>query len=132
MMKRDFLSFGLLALLVFLGGCSEVELISHVAKTTMPPVRGQGTFKVGNPYKVEGRTYYPAETYDYEETGIASWYGNEFKGKRTANGEIFDPNELTAAHRTLQMPSLVRVTNLDNGRSLIVRVNDRGPYSAGA
>jgi rare lipoprotein A len=97
----------------------------------MPPARGQGTFKVGNPYKVEGKTYYPEETYDYEETGIASWYGKEFEGRKTANGEIFDSRELTAAHRTLQMPSLVRVTNLDNGRSLIVRVNDRGPYRRG-
>jgi rare lipoprotein A len=131
-MKRYVFKFCLFAAaLLLLGGCSEVQLISHIAKNAMPPARGQGSFKVGNPYKVEGQTYYPEETYDYEETGIASWYGKEFEGRRTANGEIFDRRELTAAHRTLQMPSLVRVTNLDNGRSLVVRVNDRGPYRRG-
>lgn len=113
-------------------GCTEVELASHVAKTT--PIMGsksQGTFKVGNPYKIAGKTYRPRETYNFEQTGIASWYGPGFHGKRTANGETFDENELTAAHKTLQMPSLVRVTNLENGRSVVVRVNDRGPFSKG-
>lgn len=90
-----------------------------------------GEYKVGNPYQVNGEWYTPSEDYGYDETGLASWYGAEFGGKRTANGEIFDPNELTAAHRTLPMPSLVRVTNLDNGRSIVVRINDRGPFAAG-
>ncbi len=123
----------LLAVLLFLGGCSETMFASHMAKQIPMPgdARNQGNFKVGNPYNVMGQQYYPTETYDYVETGIASWYGPGFHGNRTANGERFDTNELTAAHKTLQMPSLVRVTNLENGRSLVVRVNDRGPYSRG-
>jgi rare lipoprotein A len=120
-----------LAVVALLPGCSEVEFGSHVAKRLNPPGQNEGTFKVGNPYTVEGETYYPREQYQYSETGIASWYGPGFDGHHTANGEIYDSGELTAAHRTLQMPSLVRVTNLDNGRSVIVRVNDRGPYKRG-
>lgn len=115
---------------LILTGCTEVQLASHVAKSTMNTPQ-QGTFKVGNPYEVAGKRYIPKETYNYSETGIASWYGPNFHGKRTANGEIFDRYELTAAHKTLQLPSLVRVTNLENGRSLIVRVNDRGPFKRG-
>jgi rare lipoprotein A len=90
-----------------------------------------GSYKVGRPYTVGGITYTPREEPTYSETGIASWYGPNFHGKRTANGEVFDRNLLTAAHRTLPMPSAVRVTNLDNGRSVIVRVNDRGPFARG-
>jgi rare lipoprotein A len=90
-----------------------------------------GIYKIGNPYQQDGIWYYPHEQPDYDETGIASWYGAEFHGQRTANGEIFDSKALTAAHRTLPMPVNVRVTNLDNGRSLIVRVNDRGPFARG-
>ena len=114
-----------------MGGCAQTELASHIAKNAAPPSKSEGNFKVGKPYKVEGKWYTPQETYNFTETGIASWYGDEFHGKPTANGELFDMNELTAAHRTLQMPSLVRVTNLENGRSLIVRVNDRGPFKRG-
>lgn len=116
----------------FLSGCTETELLSHVVKT-LPNSANEdaGSFKVGTPYKVNGKWYTPEESYDYEETGIASWYGPDFHGKRTANGEFFDKNELTAAHRTLQMPSFVRVTNLENGRSVVVRVNDRGPFKRG-
>lgn len=95
------------------------------------PTPSKGMFKVGKPYKIKGVTYYPQEKYDYVETGIASWYGPGFHGKSTANGERFDTRELTAAHKTLQMPSLVRVTNLENGKSVVVRVNDRGPYVPG-
>jgi rare lipoprotein A len=80
---------------------------------------------------VGGVWYYPQEDYNYDETGIASWYGPDFHGRHTANGEIFDMNLVTAAHRTLPMPSVVRVINLENGRSLIVRVNDRGPFARG-
>lgn len=89
----------------------------------------QGNFKVGKPYTVLGQSYTPRETYEYTETGIASWYGPGFHGSKTASGERYDQREMTAAHRTLQMPSLVRVTNLSNGKSVIVRVNDRGPFS---
>jgi rare lipoprotein A len=91
----------------------------------------QGYYKVGAPYQIDGVTYTPAVDYNYDETGIASWYGPNFTGKITANGELYDMNEVTAAHRTLPMPSLVRVTNLDNGRTIVVRVNDRGPYARG-
>ncbi|MBP2294743.1 septal ring lytic transglycosylase RlpA family protein [Azospirillum rugosum] len=90
-----------------------------------------GIYKVGKPYQVAGVWYYPSEDFSYDETGIASWYGPGFHEKITANGEQYDQNELTAAHKTLPMPSLVRVTNLDNGRSIVVRVNDRGPYANG-
>ena len=87
-----------------------------------------GIYKVGKPYQVEGIWYYPAENYSYREEGIASWYGSDFHGKKTANGERYDMNDLTAAHPTLPMPSVVKVTNLDNGRTLKVTVNDRGPF----
>ncbi len=131
-----FILLPLLLVVIALSGCStatEVELASHLYKKSQLPDEGQyaphtGNFKVGKPYRVEGRWYTPQETYSYSETGIASWYGPGFNGKRTANGERFNQNELTAAHRTLQMPSLVRVTNLDNGKSVVVRINDRGPF----
>jgi rare lipoprotein A len=87
-----------------------------------------GSFKVGNPYKIDSTWYYPAVDWNYDETGIASWYGPDFHGKATANGEPYDMNGLTAAHRTLPIPSIVQVTNLDNGRSIQLRINDRGPY----
>ena len=85
-------------------------------------------YKVGKPYKIQGVWYYPEEKYDYDEVGIASWYGDDFHGKLTANGERFDMNALTAAHRTLPLPSMVQITNLENGRSVTLRVNDRGPF----
>jgi rare lipoprotein A len=88
-------------------------------------------YKVGNPYSIDGVTYVPREEFDHVETGVASWYGPGFHSKSTANGETYDQMDHTAAHRTLQMPAIVRVTNLDNGRSTIVRINDRGPYARG-
>jgi len=96
---------------------------------TIPP--SAGVYKIGQPYQIENIWYYPREQPDYDETGIASWYGPDFYGKATANGEMYDGNALTAAHKTLPMPVNVRVTNLDNGKSLVVRVNDRGPYARG-
>ena len=90
-----------------------------------------GVYKVGQPYQIDNVWYYPREQPDYDETGVASWYGPTFYGKHTANGEMYDGNQLTAAHKTLPMPVNVRVTNLDNGKSLVVRVNDRGPYARG-
>jgi peptidoglycan lytic transglycosylase len=93
-----------------------------------PAGRGIGTYRVGGPYEIKGVWYYPAVDYNYDRTGVASWYGEQFEGRLTANGEIFDLNELTAAHTTLPMPSIVQVTNLQNGRSLELRVNDRGPF----
>jgi rare lipoprotein A len=90
-----------------------------------------GEYKVGKPYAIADVWYYPREEYDYDETGIASWYGPGFHGKFTANGELYDQNAMTAAHRTLPMPSLVQVTNLENGRAIRVRINDRGPFAHG-
>ena len=93
-----------------------------------PVPKGGGTYRVGKPYTVAGRVYVPEEDVNYEQEGMASWYGDDFHGRLTANGEVFDMGALTAAHPTLPMPSYARVTNLANGKSLIVRVNDRGPY----
>jgi rare lipoprotein A len=109
-------------------------LLAGCASHHPPPSAGSGgngLYKVGQPYQIEGTWYYPAEDFSYDETGIASWYGADFHGKNTANGEIFDFNEMTGAHRTLPMPCVVQVTNLDNGRSIKLRVNDRGPYARG-
>lgn len=118
--------------LLFLTGCAQTELASHYAKRVWQGSETSvGKYKVGNPYKIKGKTYIPQETFSFTETGIASWYGPNFHGKKTANGEIYDQYELTAAHKTLQMPSLVRVTNLENGRAIVVRVNDRGPFHPG-
>lgn len=93
--------------------------------------KGGGYHKIGKRYQVAGIWYTPKHDADYEETGIASWYGDKFHAQKTANGEIYDLNALTAAHRTLPLPSLVRVTYLANGRSVVVRVNDRGPFKKG-
>ncbi len=99
--------------------------------TEPTPRPGGGTYKVGTPYQIGGVWYYPKEDPFYDETGIASWYGTDFHGKQTANGELYNMDALTAAHRTLPLPTIVRVTNLENGRSLRLRVNDRGPYARG-
>src|SRR6202048_4864630 len=93
-----------------------------------PVPKGGGTYRVGKPYTVAGRVYVPEEDVNYREEGMASWYGDDFHGRLTANGEVFDMESLTAAHPTLPMPCYARVTNLRNGKSVIVRVNDRGPY----
>jgi len=95
-----------------------------------PVPKGGGTYRVGKPYMVAGRMYVPQEDVNYREEGLASWYGDDFHGRLTANGEVFDMDALTAAHPTLPMPCYARVTNLTNGKSLVVRVNDRGPYAA--
>ncbi len=97
-----------------------------VTKTNFGAV---GTYKIGNPYLIDGVSYYPHEDYEYSEIGIASWYGPNFHGGKTSNGETFNEKSFSAAHRTLPMPSLVRVTNLENGVSVDVKVNDRGPYA---
>lgn len=124
---------GVLCGIYALAGCAETVQTTRPGQTRdgasiVVPPSPQGYYKVGTPYTVNGVTYTPVENDEYIETGVASWYGTEFHGKRTANGEVFDMNAPTAAHRTLPMPSLVRVTNLENGRSLDLRVNDRGPF----
>lgn len=90
--------------------------------------KGGGIYKVGNPYQVKGRWYIPSEQPGYDKTGWASWYGSKFHGKRTSNGEIYNMHALTAAHQTLPMPSYAYVTDLDNQRTVLVRINDRGPF----
>ena len=93
--------------------------------------RGGGVFKVGTPYTVAGKAYVPRHEPEYDRVGPASWYGDAFHGRKTANGEVFNKYALTGAHPTLPMPSYVYVTNLENGRTVLVRINDRGPYSRG-
>jgi rare lipoprotein A len=93
--------------------------------------KGGGRYHVGKPYKVRGKVYRPRENPDYSAVGLASWYGGAFHGRKTANGEIYDMGELTAAHPTLPLPSYARVTNLANNRSVVVRINDRGPFKKG-
>ncbi len=127
--------FFLLGALFLLSSCAETQLIAHTAKkltkSKPSPVKAKGKYKIGNPYQIKGIWYHPKVDYGYNRTGIASWYGPGFHGKKTANGELYDQNALTAAHKTLPMPSLVQVTNLENGRSLRLRINDRGPYAYG-
>lgn len=143
MMRRAPRGTRVAALLVstgLLSGCAETNLFGHYAKKVVgsdtdqpPPVTStvSPNYKVGKPYQVAGVWYYPQESFDYDETGIASWYGPDFHGKLTANGEAFDMNQVSAAHKTLQLPAIVRVTNMENGRTLVLRVNDRGPFVNG-
>ncbi len=105
-------------------------LASLAACQSKPNEPLAGQVKIGKPYVIDGKTYYPEYDGDYDKVGEASWYGPGFHGKYTANGETFNQDDLTAAHPTLPMPSLVRVTNLDTGKSLIVRINDRGPFKS--
>ena len=105
--------------------------VANALSPPPPPIVPNPVYKVGEPYQVDGIWYYPQEQPAYDETGIASWYGIDYQGRPTANGEVFDRNGVTGAHTTLPMPVNVRVTNLQNGRSLIVRLNDRGPYVKG-
>jgi rare lipoprotein A len=106
-----------------------VEASPRVVADGQAVPRGGGRYQVGKAYQVAGKWYKPKEDRDYDRIGLASWYGSDFHGRLTANGEIFDRTSLSAAHPTLPLPSYARVTNLTNHRSVIVRVNDRGPYS---
>mgnify|MGYP001345573023 CR=1 FL=1 len=112
-------------LLFIFSGCSSYQSGINSSKN---PFSG-GIYKIGEPYIVEGKMFFPEEVFSYREVGIASWYGEKFHKKKTANGEIFDMNLLTGAHRTLQLPSLVKVTNISNKKSVILRINDRGPFA---
>jgi peptidoglycan lytic transglycosylase len=127
-----------MALALLLANCAATS--ERVRTTTYSPKmvadgepvpRGGGAFKLGKPYTVNGRIYYPTHDPSYRADGIASWYGSDFHGRKTANGEVYDMNAISAAHPTMPLPSYARVTNLENGRSIIVRVNDRGPYAPG-
>ena len=140
-MTRKPLLFASLALcLLAIAGCSEVKLALHVVKKfnletkeeEKPPVHvAKPHYKLGSPYQVNHVWHYPSYDPNYDRTGVASWYGPAFHGRPTANGERFDMNGVTAAHPTLPLPSRVRVTNLENGRQLELRVNDRGPFVNG-
>ena len=130
------IALGLLAL----AGCSEVKLALHVVKKLsletqetepLPPSAEGDGYKLGQPYEIEHVWYFPSYDSNYDRTGTASWYGHPFHGRATANGEHYDMNEVSAAHPTLPLPSRVRVTNLENGRQLVLRVNDRGPFIDG-
>ncbi|MCT4575496.1 MAG: septal ring lytic transglycosylase RlpA family protein [Alphaproteobacteria bacterium] len=130
-MKKSIL---ILVCLFLLSGCTGVRLVGHVFKLILPfdnTEEAKGVYKVGNPYVINGVKYYPKEDWEYDKIGVASWYGggdDDFHGKKTANGEIYNTRAMTAAHKTLPMPCFVRVTNLKNGRRVILRINDRGPY----
>lgn len=127
-----------LAVPLLLTGCTDLELSSHLWKKTVndpapyqaPSIKVKR--KIGKPYRINGVTYYPLQSSEgYRRKGIASWYGSDFHGKKTANGEIYNMYAMTAAHPTLPLPTWVRVTNLENGRNILVRVNDRGPFLRG-
>jgi rare lipoprotein A len=131
---RTVMLLGALALALLLAGCNTARMVQAAGQSAgtgeaIPQTR----YIVGVPYRINGVWYYPEENFSYDRTGIASFYGGErsgvdFHGRLTANGEVYDMNGLTAAHNTLPLPTLVRVTHLENGRSIIVRVNDRGPF----
>lgn len=131
-MRRVAKALTALGLALALTACSTAEKAGKGGGGAVAPAAkspdARTSYKVGRTYTINGRSYTPEESFDHVETGRASWYGPGFDGKPTANGEIFDSDAMTAAHRTLQLPSIVRVTNVGNGRSAIVRVNDRGPY----
>lgn len=114
------------AMILALGACTSIDDVRRP-----PPAPSGGVFKVGAPYVVKGVRYVPRVEPGYDEEGVASWYGPGFHGKRTANGDTYDMEALTAAHTTLPMPSRVRVTNLENGASIVLTVNDRGPFAKG-
>lgn len=133
------LCLGLAALItggLALNGCSSTGSdpfagrASPMYQGSGPLPKGGGRYVVGNPYEVGGRRYYPSEDESYDKVGVASWYGPKFHRRMTSNGEWFDQDYLSAAHPTLPLPSYVRVTNIENGRTLVVRVNDRGPFVA--
>lgn len=108
-----------------------LKLSPRVIKVGDPVPKGGGVFKIGKPYLAGGKWYTPAHDVTYDEVGLASWYGDFFHGRSTANGEVYDMNALSAAHPTLPMPTYARVTNMKNNRSIVVRINDRGPYKDG-
>lgn len=115
-----------------LTGCGGSSTVTRSLETAPPKMAGGVTdypVKLGEPYQMGGKTYTPADTFNYDETGYASWYGQELNGRNTANGELFMPDAISGAHRTLPLPSYVEVTALDTGKTILVRLNDRGPAS---
>jgi rare lipoprotein A len=138
--SRPRFHFLIVALALLAAGCTtcEVATLPPPPEPTQPSpapkvkkFRSKGSYRLGEPYQIAGVWYTPKQEWDYSAEGRASWYGQSFHGRHTANGETYDQDDLTAAHQTLPLPSVVRVTNLENGRSLILRVNDRGPFVKG-
>lgn len=134
-MRRVFQSSAvIIAIGLILAGCASAKkdpfagVGSPYYSKSGPLPKGGGRYQVGKPYEVAGKWFTPKEQPNYDKTGVASWYGPQFNRRMTSNGEWFDMNELTAAHPTLPMPSYAKVTNLENGRDVIVRINDRGPF----
>lgn len=125
MMKKILLC---VALSAFLFGCTDNGLLLRSNGKDYISNDKNGVYKIGDPYQINNIWYRPEENYKYKEVGIASWYGPDFHKGITANGETYNMYELSAAHKTLPLPSIVKVTNLDNGKSVVVRVNDRGPF----
>ncbi len=118
-----FKGYILIFIVLFVNSC-----YSNKYEHSRSKVKG-GHYKIGSQYMIKGRKYIPKDYTHYNEIGVASWYGGDFHNKLTANGDVFNRHALTAAHRTLPLPSIVRVTNLENGRSIYVKINDRGPFS---
>ena len=120
--------------LILIQGCtSSIEVAANLGKKYLIPKEEKKRiqkpiYKIGKKYNVGGKYYYPKKDLYYNKTGIASWYGPKFHGKLTANGEIYNQYALTAAHKTLPLPSAVKVTNLKNNKSIVLRINDRGPF----
>ncbi len=135
--KNSFLKLNqiyVLFLIFLIQSCtSGVEVAANLGKKYLIPkeeriITAKPIYKIGNKYNVKGKFYFPKKDLSYNKTGIASWYGPKFHGKLTANGEIYNQYALTAAHKTLPLPSAVKVTNLQNNKSIILRINDRGPF----
>ena len=127
----------LMAMSLTISGCSSNRTASRdpfagigspIYKGNGPVPMGGGRYQVGEPYQVAGRWFTPKEQPNYDKTGPASWYGEAFNRRMTSNGEWFDMTRLTAAHPTLPLPSYAKVTNVNNGNTVIVRINDRGPF----
>lgn len=121
------LSFLLLPLLTLMSACSDNGFLFRSVGSYDTPQK-TGVYLIGEPFEVNGVTYTPREDYDYFDSGNAFWYEADVNHPLTANGEVFDSSKLTAMHRTLPLPSVIRLTNLNNQLSTFVRVNDRGPY----
>jgi rare lipoprotein A len=138
--RRASVGLGLLVPALLIAACSSTSRTTTARPTkdygqasprvvhAGPVPKGGGVYKVGEPYKVDGQWHTPREEPNYDRTGVASYYAEDFHGRRTSNGEVFDMWALSAAHPTLPLPSYVYVTNLENGRTMLLRVNDRGPY----
>mgnify|MGYP006288141419 CR=1 FL=1 len=134
MMPRWLVVFGLVAVLAVLSACSTAPRVPEQAGSGEPVPRYEPPSKTGNPasYVVHGKRYFVRQSNSgYQERGMASWYGPGFHGKRTSSGETYDMHAMTAAHKTLVIPTYAEVTNLRNGRTIVVRVNDRGPFHDG-